>query len=95
MSYGSNTNGGENMSVAHYQGLCQRHMGRAVEIRTHDGRTHRGIIHRVTDNRVYLQPLERPRNLGGFGYGGWGWGWGAGIAFGFIASLAVLSLFFW
>ena len=83
------------MSVGHYQGLCQRYMGRAVEIRTHDGRIHRGIIHRVANNRVYLRPLGGPRNLGGYGYGGWGWGWGAGIALGFIASLAVLSLFFW
>ncbi|WP_312473147.1 hypothetical protein [Neobacillus sp.] len=85
------------MSVEHFHGLCHRHMGRAVEIRTHDGRIHRGIIHRVANNRVYLQPLGRPRNLGGFGYGGWGWGgwgFGAGIALGTIASLAVLSLFF-
>ncbi|MEK3886228.1 hypothetical protein [Bacillus sp. FSL K6-3431] len=81
------------MSAGHYHGLCQRHMGRAVEIRTQDGRMHRGIIHRVNNNRVYLQPLGRSRNLGGFGYGGWGWG--AGIALGFITSLAVLSLFFW
>lgn len=82
---------------AHYYGMCQRHMGRAVEIRTRDGRTHRGIINRVTNDRVFLQPLGRRRNLGGFGYG-WGWGWGgfgAGIAFGAIASLAVLGLFFW
>nr|WP_310361563.1 hypothetical protein [Neobacillus drentensis] len=43
---------------------------------------------------IYIR-LGRPRNLGGFGYGGWGWGWGAGIALGFIASVAVLSLFFW
>jgi len=85
------------MSVEHFHGLCHRHMGRAVEIRTHDGRIHRGIIHRVSNDRVFLQPIGRPRNLGGFGYGGWGWGWGwgAGIALGFIASLAVLSLFFW
>jgi hypothetical protein len=85
------------MSVEHFHGMCHRHMGRAVEIRTHDGRIHRGIIHRVADNRVFLQPIgRRPRNLGGFGYGGWGWGWGwgAGIALGTIASLAVLSLFF-
>jgi len=80
---------------AHYYGLCQRHMGRAVEIRTFDGRIHRGIINRVSNNRVFLQPLGRRRGLGGFGYGGWGWGFGAGIAFGAIASLAVLSLFFW
>jgi hypothetical protein len=83
------------MSVEHYHGLCHRYMGRAVEIRTHDGRIHRGIVRHVSNNRVFLQPMGRPRNLGGFGYGGWGWGWGAGIAFGFIASLAVLSLFFW
>ncbi|WP_026568300.1 hypothetical protein [Bacillus sp. UNC41MFS5] len=83
------------MSIEHFHGLCNRHMGRAVEIRTHDGRIHRGIIHRVSNDRVFLQPIGRPRNLGGFGYGGWGWGWGAGIALGFIASLAVISLFFW
>jgi hypothetical protein len=83
------------MSIEYFHGLCHRHMGRAVEIRTHDGRIHRGIIHRVSNNRVFLQPIRRPRNLGGFGYGGWGWGWGAGIALGSIASIALLSLFFW
>ena len=30
----------------------------------------------LANNRVYLQPMGRPRNLGGYGYGGWGWGWG-------------------
>lgn len=85
------------MSGRNYYDLCCRHKGKAVEIRTHDGRVHRGIIHRVTNNRVFLQPLGPSRNLGGFGFGGWGWGWGwgAGIALGAIASLAVLSLFFW
>ena len=84
------------MSVAHFHGLCHRHMGRAVEIRTRDGRIHRGIIHRLSHNRVFLHPIGRTRNLGGFGYGGWGWGgFGAGIALGFITSIAVLSLFFW
>lgn len=96
MSYASNVNGGESMSVAHFHGLCHRHMGRAVEIRTRDGRIHRGIIHRLSNNRVFLHPIGRTRNLGGFGYGGWGWGgFGAGIALGFITSIAVLSLFFW
>ncbi|EKN64538.1 hypothetical protein M670_01573 [Schinkia azotoformans MEV2011] len=85
------------MSVGHYHALCNRHMGKAVEIRTHDGRIHRGIIHRVTANRVYLQPLGGPRNLGGFGYGfGWGWGgFGVGIALGAIAGLALIPWFFW
>lgn len=101
MSYGLSENGGERMSFEYYHGLCHRHIGRAVEIRTRDGRIHRGIIRNVSRNRVYLHPLGRPRNLGGFGYGygygygGWGWGFGAGIALGAIAAFAVLPLFFW
>ena len=94
------------MSIGHYHGLCQKYRGRAVEIRTRDGRIHRGVIHRVDRNRVYLQPLGRPRNLGGFGYGcygygcygGWGWGWGGfgwGLALGAIAGIALLPFFFW
>ncbi|MDQ0157581.1 hypothetical protein [Robertmurraya andreesenii] len=84
------------MSVQHFHAMCHKYRGRAVEIRTHDGRVHRGIIHQVTPNRVYLQPLARRRNLGGFGYGfGWGWGWGFGIAIGAIAAIGLLSLFWW
>lgn len=69
-------------------------MGRPVEIRTRDGRVHRGIITHVDNHRVYLRPLG-----GGRGYGwGWGWGWGGfglGIALGAIGTLAVLPWFFW
>lgn len=86
------------MSIGHYHALCQKYRGRAVEIRTRDGRIHRGIIHRVSSNRVYLQPLGRPGNLGGFSYGyygGYGYGWGWGLALGSIAALALLPLFFW
>ncbi|WP_188456788.1 hypothetical protein [Virgibacillus oceani] len=84
------------MSAGHYYGLCQRYRGRAVEIRTHDGRCHRGIIRRVNNNRVFIQPLGRNRNLGGYGYGGFGYGgFGYGIALGAIATLALLPFFFW
>lgn len=85
------------MSVQHYHGLCHRYMGRAVEIRTRDGRIHRGVIRRVTGNRVYIQPIGRRRNLGGYGYGYYGyggWGW-YGIGLGFITGLVLGSLFFW
>lgn len=83
--------------MPNYYGMCQRYQGRAVEIRTRDGRVHRGIIHRVTPNRVFLQPMRRTRNLGGFGYGyGWGWGgFGLGIALGAIAGIALLGAFWW
>ncbi|SDC37008.1 hypothetical protein SAMN05421663_102218 [Terribacillus halophilus] len=85
------------MSVGQYRSLCQKYNGKAVEIRCHDGKIHRGIIQRVGRNRVYLQPLGRSRNLGGFGYGGYGygggWGFGWGVALGAIAGIALLSLF--
>ncbi|OLS33713.1 hypothetical protein [Bacillus sp. MRMR6] len=85
------------MSAGNYYALCQKYKGRAVEIRTRDGRVHRGIIQRVGMNQVYLQPIGRRRNLGGFGYGwyGGGWGFGWGVALGAIASLALLPFFFW
>ena len=96
MSYGSLGYGGERMSVSHFHELCQRYRGRAVEVRTHDGRTHRGIIQHVSNNRVYIQPLGNQRNFGGFGYGYGGYGgWGFGLALGSIAALALLPLFFW
>jgi hypothetical protein len=81
------------MSVVDYYSLCQRYRGRAVEIITHDGGIHRGIIRDVDYNRVYLQPLSPTRDLGGFSYG-WFPGLGAGIVLGSIATLALLPLFF-
>ncbi|MHB8126534.1 MAG: hypothetical protein ACYDEJ_13010 [Desulfitobacteriaceae bacterium] len=81
------------MSVGDYYSQCQRYRGRAVEIRTHDGRIHRGIIGDVDYDRVYLQPLGATRSLGGFSYGYYG-GWGAGLALGSIAALVLLPLFF-
>ncbi|HBV88670.1 hypothetical protein [Desulfosporosinus sp.] len=83
------------MSAGDYYSLCNRYRGRAVEISTHDGRIHRGIIGDVDYDRVYLQPLSRTRNLGGFSYGWYGYpGFGAGVAFGSIATLVLLPLLF-
>ncbi|WP_407658040.1 hypothetical protein [Lederbergia citri] len=87
--------------------MCNRGIGRAVEIRTIHGAVHRGIIERVSPDRVFLRPLGGPPcGYGGFGYRGYGyggygspWGWGfgfaAGIAFGVIATLAFIPFFFW
>lgn len=89
------------MSASHYYGVCQRGIGRAVEIRCHNGRIHRGTIERVTRNRVYLRPIGRGSNLGGYGYAGYGyrygyggWGFGLGIALGAIAALAFIPFLF-
>ncbi|WP_411814281.1 hypothetical protein [Cytobacillus horneckiae] len=86
-----------------YYNRCRGGVGKPVEVRLHDGRIQRGIIDRVSSDRVYLRPLGK--NYGGYGYagrcrggfcgGGWGWGFGAGIALGAIASLFFLPLFFW
>ncbi|MEK3936914.1 hypothetical protein MKY41_16545 [Sporosarcina sp. FSL W7-1349] len=84
------------MSIQHYHSLCTRHVGRAVVIGTRDGKTHRGIIQGVRNNRVYLQPIGG-RNLGGFGYGfgfGRGRAFAFGIALGAIATFALLP-FWW
>lgn len=88
--------GGEEMSVEHFHGLCNRYRGRAVEIRTKDGRIHRGIIDNVDHRQVYLRPLGGGGRIGGYGYGfGYGWGLGYGIALGAIGTLALLPFFFW
>ena len=88
------------MSIDYYHGLCNRHKGRAVEIKTHDGRCHRGIIQSVDNRNVYMRPIGRGGDLGGFGYGFGGYGgyrpgFGYGIALGAIGTLALLPLFFW
>lgn len=84
-------------------------MGRPVQIRTHDGTIHRGIIQRVDRRNVYLSPMGRPGlggygygfggfgAVGGFGVGGFGYrpGFGAGIALGAIATLALVPFLFW
>ncbi|MBD7909486.1 hypothetical protein [Sporosarcina gallistercoris] len=80
--------------------MCNRHCGKAVAIRTKDGKEHRGIIQHVDNRHVYLQPMNGIRNLGGFGYGfsGYGYrgrGFGLGIALGAIATLALIPFFFW
>ena len=87
------------VSIGHYHTLCQRYIGRAVELRTRDGRIHRGIIQRVDNRRVYIRPLGNPRGLGGFGidyYGGYsGRGFVFGIALGALIGLALIPFFFW
>ncbi|RUQ27905.1 hypothetical protein ELQ35_14205 [Peribacillus cavernae] len=57
------------MSVSRYYNMCNKYVGRCVDIKTHDGHTHRGIIDRVTSDRVFLRPVGGNRNYGGYGYG--------------------------
>ncbi|MCT2535419.1 hypothetical protein NC661_18040 [Aquibacillus koreensis] len=85
------------MSIGHYHGLCNKYRGRAVEIRCHGGKVHKGIIEHVDRHQVFLRPIDRPKQLGGYGYGwgGYGSGLGWGVALGSIATLSLLPLFFW
>lgn len=84
------------MSVERHYGLCQRYKGRAVEIRTRDGRVHRGVIQHTNNHTVFIRPIGGGRNLGGFGYGGFGIAaFGFGIALGSIATIALLPFAFW
>lgn len=83
------------MSVGYYYELCKKYHGRTVEIRTHDGMVHRGVIKHVDHHKVYLTPCGHG---GGFGYGyrrfGYG-GFGTGLALGTIVGLTLLPFFFW
>jgi hypothetical protein len=87
------------VSSTNYYHQCKQRIGRPVQITMRDGSVHRGIIDRVTPNRLYLRPLRPNRNYGGFGYGGYGgYGLGVGLATGFalgaITSLAFLP-YYW
>lgn len=85
------------MSVQHYHGMCKRYIGKAVMIRTVDGRVHRGVIKHVDQQKVYLQPLGGATGApGGYGYG-WGYGgfgFGTGILLGTIIGLSLIPFFF-
>lgn len=89
------------MSIDHFYQMCCRYRGRAVEIRTRDGRIHRGIIKNVNRRYVYIDPIGRSPSFGGFGYGffgpGYGYrrGLGLGIALGAIGTIALLPFFYW
>ncbi|MBY0221749.1 hypothetical protein [Sporosarcina aquimarina] len=88
------------MSSCGFYEMCQRYHGRAVTVQTKDGGVYRGYIREVDRRQVVIEPIGRPRGLGGFGYGGFGIrGYGYGgyqrIALGAIAGIALLSLFFW
>ncbi|MEK4023972.1 MULTISPECIES: hypothetical protein [unclassified Sporosarcina] len=93
------------MSNCGFYEMCQRYHGRAVTVQTKDGGVYRGYIREVDRRQVVIEPIGRPRGLGGFGYGGFGirgygfGGYGYGgyqrIALGAIAGIALLSLFFW
>ncbi|HEY4600617.1 MAG TPA: hypothetical protein VIG73_04995 [Cerasibacillus sp.] len=80
-----------------YYSLCKRNHGRAIFIRTHEGREFRGFIRGVDSRHVYIQPL-RPRR--GFGYGYYfprrrfREGVAVGVALGSIATLFLISPFF-
>lgn len=96
------------MSSNYYE-MCRNRIGKGVEIRTRDGRVHRGVLSNVTQDQIFLRPIGPTANLGGFGYGfpgryggygryrygGFGWGWGWGIALAAIVALAFLPFFFW
>ncbi|WP_096201840.1 hypothetical protein [Bacillus sp. FJAT-45350] len=89
------------MSVSHYYDLCNKSIGRAVEIRDIHGNVHRGIIERVDYEQVYLRPLDGaappPAGPGGPGMFLWGFGAGAlfGVGLGAIASMAFMPYPYW
>lgn len=84
------------MSGGYYQ-LCCKYRGRPVEIRDRFGKTHRGIIDRVSPSHVYIRPAQPygPRGPRGFGYPGYGgpfFGRPFGFGFGAAAAVAIAAI---
>lgn len=55
------------VSAEHYYHQCRAHIQRAVEITCHDGTVHRGIVHSVDRQSVYIQSFDNfngPRSQG-------------------------------
>ena len=87
------------MSYHKYYDMCREGVGKLVEIRTDKGTVHKGIIDRVTSDKVYIRSMNETLDYGGYGYGGFGGGFGFGLAvegfaFGLITSLIFLPFFF-
>lgn len=85
------------MSAGNMYDRCQRHVNQAVEITCHDGTVHRGIITKVDERHVYIQPLEGAKDGLADGPGvfawGWGFGWGYPVALASIAAILAIGLF--
>lgn len=95
--------------MSQYYHICSRNIGRPVEVRTVDGRVHRGVISRVTPTHLYTRPFGTPvagDDTPAVGKQAvdlqgkkdteeiqWGWGWGWGFGAG-IALGAIASLAF-
>lgn len=85
------------MSVEHYYNLCNQHVGRAVELHTHEGEIHHGVIERVDNTHVYIRNFNQngagmagPGGPGlyAYGYGGFA----GGFAGGFLGGLTGVAL---
>lgn len=86
------------MSVEHYYNLCNQHMGRPVEIHTHEGEIHHGVIEKVDNTHVHLRTLAQngPGLAGPGGPGMYAYGFGpafaGGMAGGMLGSLTGIAL---
>lgn len=78
------------MSVDHYYQQCCSHVQRAVEITCRDGRVHRGIVHSVDRQSVYIQSFDNYNGPQSQGPGLFVFG--AAFAGGFTGALTGVAL---
>ncbi|GGE39486.1 hypothetical protein GCM10011391_17870 [Pullulanibacillus camelliae] len=88
------------MSAQYYYTHCQKHINHPVEIRTHDGVLHHGIVHSVDQTHVYLRPFDGapgPQGPGLFAFGAFAGGFLGGltgVALGNIAFFRPYPFFY-
>ncbi|WP_085523771.1 hypothetical protein [Tuberibacillus sp. Marseille-P3662] len=77
-----------------YHQACQ-HINKPVEIECHDGMIHRGIVHSVERETVFIRRMGDVGGGAGFdGPGMFAWGYGGGGSFfgGFAGALTGVAL---
>ncbi|WEG13333.1 hypothetical protein PU629_02920 [Pullulanibacillus sp. KACC 23026] len=87
------------MGPEYYRNLIEReHMNKPVNIRLHDGSMHQGIVRRVDNTHVHLEPIDGAGGVNGLdgpGVYAWGFGFGFPIALASIAAIGALSWLWW
>ncbi|MFC7392834.1 hypothetical protein [Scopulibacillus cellulosilyticus] len=77
------------MSVDHFYNQCNQHINKPCEIVCHDGTIHRGIVHSVDRENVYLRPFDGfdgYQGQDGPPYGVFAWGFPGAFAGGFAGG---------
>ncbi|TCP27075.1 hypothetical protein EV207_11853 [Scopulibacillus darangshiensis] len=81
------------MSAYDFYTICLENINKSVEITCYDGTVHRGVLTRVDESNVYIQPFDKVGEEGPMDDSGtFAWGWGLGLP---VAVTAIAAIVAW